>query len=251
MSLIHISASSRTGCVRTNNEDMGLVDDVLVRDETFSETFETTPDNRLMLALADGMGGHNCGEVASNDTLVNLRFFFHDLPPTLDDQAFRQSLKDWLKSICMLIDLKGKTHDIYRGMGTTLVGMIYFSGRYYWINCGDSRLYRLHEGELTLLTTDHSLSNALGLTTHSSQIVNCIGGGSTDSYLDIACITEDVEPGDVFMLCTDGLTDMIGDSHVRDLLKHGADADKLCAAAEEAGGYDNVTVIVAKITEEE
>ena len=100
MSLIHISASSRTGCVRTNNEDMGLVDDVLVRDETFSETFETTADNRLMLALADGMGGHNCGEVASNDTLVNLRFFFRDLPPTLDDQAFRQSLKDWLKSIC-------------------------------------------------------------------------------------------------------------------------------------------------------
>jgi protein phosphatase len=250
MSFLHISASSRTGCVRTNNEDMGLVDDVLVRNETFSETFETTPDNRLMLALADGMGGHNCGEVASNDTLTNLRFFFRDLPATLDNETFCQSMRDWLKSICMLIDSKGKSHEVYQGMGTTLVGLIYFSGRYYWINCGDSRLYRLHDGVLQQLTTDHSLSNVLGLSTHSSQIVNCIGGGSTDSYLDIECITDEVEAGDVFMLCTDGLTDMIGDSHVRDLLKHGVDADKLCEAAEEAGGYDNVSVIVVKVTEE-
>lgn len=247
---LHISASSRTGCVRTNNEDMGLVDDVLIRDESFSETFEVHPTNRLMLALADGMGGHNCGEVASNDTLTNLRFFFRDLPATINDEVFRQSMNDWLKSISMLIDSKGKSHEVYQGMGTTLVGMIYFTGRYYWINCGDSRLYRFHDGELQQLTTDHSLSNALGLSTHSCQIVNCIGGGSTDSYIDIECMTDQVEVGDVFMLCTDGLTDMIGDTHVRDLLKHGADADRLCDAAEEAGGYDNVSVIVVKITEE-
>ena len=250
MTYFQISASSRTGCVRTNNEDMALVDDVLVRNESFSEKFEVKPDNRLMLALADGMGGHNCGEVASNDTLTNLRFFFRDLPATLDDEPFRQALKDWLKSICMLIDSKGKSHQVYQGMGTTLVGMVYFSGRYYWINCGDSRLYRLRDGLLEQLTTDHSLSNALGLSTHSSQIVNCIGGGSTDSYLDIDSLTGDVEPGDVYMLCTDGLTDMIGDTHVRDLLRHGVDADKLCDAAEEAVGYDNVSVIVVKITEE-
>ena len=125
--------------MRTNNEDMALVDDVLVRNESFSEKFEVKPDNRLMLALADGMGGHNCGEVASNDTLTNLRFFFRDLPATLDDEPFRQALKDWLKSICMLIDSKGKSHQVYQGMGTTLVGMVYFSGRYYWINWGDSR----------------------------------------------------------------------------------------------------------------
>ena len=250
MSYLHISASSRTGLVRTNNEDMGLVGDALMCNEPIEETFETKPDNRLILALADGMGGHNGGEVASNDTLDNLRFFFHDLPATLDDEAFRRSMNDWLASICMLINAKGKAQPACQGMGTTLVGMIYYCGRYYWINCGDSRLYRLHEGELTQLTTDHSLSNALGLTTHSSQIVNCIGGGSMDSYLDIACITEEVEPGDVFMLCTDGLTDMISDSHIRDLLKHDADANQLCQAAEEAGGHDNVSVIVVKLTEE-
>lgn len=243
-----VSASSKIGCVRTNNEDMLLVGDELLFNRIGQAAdFHTTETDRFLLALADGMGGHNCGEVASSDTLTNLRFFFSDLPSNQEEYQFRRSMDSWLKSICMAIDAKGKENSLYCGMGTTLVAMMYYSGQYYWVNCGDSRLYRLHQGELVQLTTDHSLSNALGLSTHSSQIVNCIGGGTTDSYIDMENITEMVEPGDVFMLCSDGLTDMISDEEVKELLMANADADAMCEAAIKAGGFDNVSVIVAKV----
>ena len=159
MAHFHISASSRVGCVRTNNEDMILIGSELLRNDVYKTSFTTKSDNRLLLAIADGMGGHNCGEVASEDALTNLRFFFDDLPLNMSEGELRQAMDNWLKSMCLAVEAKGKEDPIYRGMGTTLVAMLYYSGQYYWINCGDSRLYRLHQGELLQLTTDHSLSN--------------------------------------------------------------------------------------------
>ena len=153
----------------------------------------------------------------------------------------------WLDSVNKMVASKGHVDPALAEMGTTLVGILYYGDRYYWINCGDSRLYRLHQGELTQLTTDHSLSNVLGLKTHSSQIVNCIGGGSTESYIDMANITGEVESGDTFMLCSDGLTDMVADEDVQALLEKKADADMLCEAADKAGGYDNVSVITIRV----
>lgn len=247
MAHFHISASSRVGCVRTNNEDMILIGSELLRNDVYKTSFTTKSDNRLLLAIADGMGGHNCGEVASEDALTNLRFFFDDLPLNMSEGELRQAMDNWLKSMCLAVEAKGKEDPIYRGMGTTLVAMLYYSGQYYWINCGDSRLYRLHQGELLQLTTDHSLSNVLGLKTHSSQIVNCIGGGSTDSFIDMTNITAEVESGDTFMLCSDGLTDMISDEELKDMLENKADADALCEAADKAGGFDNVSVVTIRV----
>jgi protein phosphatase len=136
---------------------------------------------------------------------------------------------------------------MYRNMGTTLVGMLCYEDEYYWFNCGDSRLYRLHGDQFEQLTTDHSLSQAMGLSTHSSQITNCIGGGTTECFIDMERITDFVQPGDIFMLCSDGLTDMINDDEIKRLLSMGFDADALCEAAEDAGGYDNVSVVVIKV----
>ena len=132
MALFHISASSRVGCVRTNNEDMVLVGEKLLRNGVCSSSFETTGENRFLMALADGMGGHNCGEVASMDTLTNLQFFFEDLPSNLDEKALRDSMDNWLSSMCLAIDAKGRENPMFRGMGTTLVAMFYYSGQYYW-----------------------------------------------------------------------------------------------------------------------
>ena len=247
MAHFHISASSRVGCVRTNNEDMILIGSELLRNDVSKTSFTTKSDNRLLLAIADGMGGHNCGEVASEDSLTNLRYFFDDLPVNMSEGDLRQAMDNWLSSMCVAVEAKGKEDPVYRGMGTTLVAMIYYCGQYYWINCGDSRLYRLHQGELSLLTTDHSLSNVLGLKTHSSQIVNCIGGGSMESFIDMTNITDEVESGDTFMLCSDGLTDMISDEEVKEILDNKADADALCEAADKAGGYDNVSVITIRV----
>ena len=247
MTQLHIYASSRVGCVRTNNEDMILIGNDLIRHSGFATEERLSDNDRLMIALADGMGGHNSGEVASADVLANLRFFFNDLPGNLDDNSFVEAMNSWLKSISTTLEAKGKNSAICRNMGTTLVSMIYYAGRYYWLNCGDSRLYRYHDNELTQLTTDHSLNNLMGLNQHSSQIYNCIGGGCRDSFLDIKCFTESVEPGDVFVLCSDGLTDMVEDSIISKLLCSGVEAEGLCDAAENAGGYDNVSVVVVRV----
>ena len=250
MAHFHISASSRVGCVRTNNEDMILIGSELLRNDVYKTSFTTKADNRLLLAIADGMGGHNCGEVASEDSLTNLRFFFDDLPLNMTEGNLRQAMDNWLKSMCLAVEAKGKEDPIYRGMGTTLVAFLYYGGQYYWINCGDSRLYRLHQGELTQLTTDHSLSNVLGLKTHS-MLADTMSRGKTGAevqeLLDMANITGEVESGDTFMLCSDGLTDMVPDEDVQALLEKKADADMLCEAADKAGGYDNVSVITIRV----
>lgn len=246
--IIDITASSRTGCVRTNNEDMILVGELLVRNGKMSRHIETNDTDRFMMALADGMGGHKCGEVASADTLNNLQFFYSDLPTGLQQEAFEDAIREWLKSINNIIISKGILDNLYEGMGTTFVALAYYGGNFYSLNCGDSRLYRLHDGQLTQLTTDHSLNNLLGKKEHSNLITNCIGGGCKSSYVDIVQCTDLVQPGDVMMLCSDGLTDMIGDDEIYCLLTEGFDANALCQAAEDAGGFDNISVVVARVS---
>ena len=242
-----MTASSRVGCVRTNNEDMLLVGENLLRNGKMSYEYDTEQTGRFLVALADGMGGHNCGEVASEDVLSNLRYYFNDLPTNLSPEEFNEAIYDWLKSVCLMINSKGQHDPTFRDMGTTLVALAYYGNDYYWMNCGDSRLYLLHQGGLRQLTVDHSLSNLLGSTRHSSQIVNCIGGGSQDSYIDIVRCTEQVGEGDILMLCSDGLTDMVSDDEIRRMLIEGFDADALCQAAEDAGGHDNVSVTLIQV----
>jgi protein phosphatase len=115
------------------------------------------------------------------------------------------------------------------------------------MNCGDSRLYRYRDGVLEQLTTDHSLSNLLGSEKHSSVITNCIGGGCSTSYIDMVQMTDDVRTDDVYLLCSDGLSDMISDNQIASLLASGADVNGLCEAAIEAGGFDNVSCCIIKL----
>ena len=146
----------------------------------------------------------------------------------------------------MILDSKGKADEQYKGMGTTLVALAYYNGVFYSMNCGDSRLYRLRNEELVQLTTDHSLSNMMGNEKHSSIITNCIGGGCTSSYIDLVKI-EDIQDSDAFLLCSDGLTDMMSDHRLNILLTEGADANDLCNAAIVRGGFDNVSACLIRV----
>ena len=242
-----ITASSKTGCVRKNNEDMVLVDRWFVRDSQMSLRADLSSTDRYLVALADGMGGYNCGEVASNEVLHNLQFFFTDLPTGLSIADYNEAIFEWLTSINNIILSKGLHDENYSKMGTTLVALAYYGHHFYWMNCGDSRIYRLHDGHLTQLSTDHSLSSLLGEVGHSSIVTNCIGGGCKDNYIDIVECTADVQPGDCFILCSDGLSDMIGDGDIAHLLAAGAEAEQLCQAAEKAGGIDNVSAAVIRV----
>ena len=149
----------------------------------------------------------------------------------------------------MILDSKGKADEQYKGMGTTLVALAYYDGDFYSMNCGDSRLYRLRNEELVQLTTDHSLSSLMGDQKHSSVITNCIGGGCTNSFIDVVHMV-DIQDGDTYLLCSDGLTDMMSDNRLSILLAEGADANDLCNAAIVRGGFDNVSACLIKVRKE-
>lgn len=244
---LEITSASRVGCVRQQNEDMILVDTHFVRDDDFKTSVILDHENRYILAVADGMGGHSRGDVASSDALHNLQYYYHDLPLGLSPSEFNEAMVGWLESINNFVASKGRADEQYKGMGTTLVGIAYYAGEFYSLNCGDSRLYRFRDGELTQLTTDHSLNNMLGSNKHSSIITNCIGGGCTSSYMDIIRLTADIRHGDTFLLCSDGLTDMVSDKKLTRLMTEGADANRFCEAAIKNGGHDNVSACVITI----
>lgn len=242
--MIVLTAASRVGCVRSNNEDMVLAYDKLLRSDVYATQFMAENHDRFAIAVADGMGGHKAGEVASEQTLSNLKFFLNDLPSGLAPGEFDEMMAEWLRSVNQMINSQGYVNPDMSEMGTTLVGIVYYSGHYYWMNCGDSRIYRLRDGVLRQLTTDHSLSNARGEKRHSNVITNCIGAGCKNSYMDFFDFTADFMPGDIYLLCTDGLNDMVSDEVIERLLNEGASANKLCEAAIAAGGYDNVSACV-------
>lgn len=244
---LKIHAASNVGCVRENNEDMILVSRCFVRNNDWAGEVDLGNCGRYLVALADGMGGHNCGEVASTDVLLNLDYFFNDMPMGLSVADFNEAIFEWLDSINNIIESKGRMDARYYGMGTTLVAFVYYDGGFYWMNCGDSRIYRLHNGELQQLSTDHSLSTLMGSAEHTNVITNCIGGGCKTSYIDIMTCTSDVCEGDIFLLCSDGLTDMLTDQKIQQMLNKRADANALCNAAIEEGGFDNVSVCIIKV----
>ncbi len=243
----NVTAASRVGCIRDNNEDMILVGDTFIRDDSLSETYEIDPSKRFLMALADGMGGHNSGEVASSDVLHNLQFFYSDIPSGLCAGDFNEVIYEWLTSMNNILEAKGRVEPAMKDMGTTLVALALYENNFYWMNCGDSRLYRFRNGKLEQLSIDHSLSNLLGEKGHSNVITNCIGGGCDNSYIDIVKCTSDVKVGDMFLLCSDGLSDMVSDRMIENLLNDGADASQLCDEAENAGGLDNVSVALITI----
>ncbi len=233
--------------MREQNEDMILVNNHFVRDDDYQTLLTLDHKDRYIIAVADGMGGHNSGDVASCDTLHNLQYYYHDIPIGLNAGEFNEAIVGWLESINNFVASKGRADERYKGMGTTLVGLAYYSGDFYSLNCGDSRLYRFRDGELTQLTTDHSLNTMLGSAKHSSIITNCIGGGCTSSYIDIVRLTDDIQTGDAFLLCSDGLSDMVDDARITRLLSESADANRLCDAAIEEGGLDNVSACLVTI----
>ena len=244
MVILDISAASWKGCVRNQNEDMILVEDRFVREDTFRTQAVLGRDDRLMVAVADGMGGHNRGDIASNDVLHNLQYFFYDIPASFSASDFNEAIVGWLDSINNYVASKGRADEQFKGMGTTLVGFVYYNQNFYSMNCGDSRLYRFRQHQLVQLTTDHSLSNMVVGEKRTNIITNCIGGGCNSSFVDMVQMTNDVIQGDVYMLCSDGLTDMLPDEKICKLLEQNTDADGLCNAAIEAGGIDNVSCCV-------
>lgn len=216
-----------------------------------------------VLAIADGMGGHAAGEIASDIAIAALaesmdREDENRSDWTTDEAAerLRFAMNEGNRKICESVMTRAE----WRGMGTTMVALVVLNGRAVVGHVGDSRAYLLREGRLRQLTSDHSWVNEqvkLGLLTSDEarrhpmrNIVTRALGNQPRVEVDV--VEEQIRPGDVFTLCSDGLNGMIVDAEIeRMLVEHGQVPSAACQAlvnlANENGGEDNITVIVMAI----
>jgi serine/threonine protein phosphatase PrpC len=229
-------AATRLGLVRAANEDRWRVGGV-GGGAADADWAGPLPDDKPWAVVADGMGGHGAGDVASSvalDTLCSL--LGQDGPPDI-----RSAIAEANWAVFAAMDEPfGR-----RGMGTTLAGFCRAAGRFAVFNVGDSRVYILRGGRLELLTVDDTLPRrASG---RSSALTQSLGGTSMPVPLDPHIAAVEPAFGDRLIICTDGLTDMLAEEAMCARLRAvtGNPAAALADAAVDAGGRDNVTVIVA------
>lgn len=239
---IRYDVISDVGCVRTNNEDMALVFGEQIRDSSASFAFDMPENMRFSAIVADGMGGYEGGEIASAMATRSFDEFLNGLPEGLDQNDVVMELKQWIKNINEeIISAAGGS-----GMGCTFCGIFTYEEKAFVINVGDSRMYRIRYDLFKQITTDHSERNRKGdMSIPSNIIYNALG--VPGAFVDV--IPTKMIAGDKYIICSDGLSDMVEDETIAAILKSGGDITRqLVTAALNAGGKDNVTVIYIEIS---
>jgi protein phosphatase len=240
---VRLTAAGRTdvGTVRSGNED----------------NFAVAPDRGIFI-VADGMGGHAAGEVASEMAVHNVA---RDLGSVqgMGDEQIADRMRNAIRAANGAIFQRTLTEVDKRGMGTTVTALVLHGARFLIGQVGDSRAYLLRDGSLVQITKDHSYVqeqvDAGYLTpeqarTHpySNVITRCVGANN-DVMPDIYAGT--VKPKDLFLLASDGLTGMLEDGELAGVLGSGRAPEdqvtELVAAANRSGGLDNITAIVIRV----
>ena len=234
------------GRARANNEDALAVD-----------------DNTQLCVLADGMGGYNAGEIASG---MATAFIKSELARWLAEAGRQAKIKEIRRAMEICVDNANRSifnasdsNPQYSGMGTTLVVGVFHGATLVLGHIGDSRCYRLRNSELSQITKDHSLLQEqidAGLITQeqaaSSSIKNLVTRalGVEDAVM-LELNEHAVEVGDCYLMCSDGLSDMVDDAQIASILggpiPMEQKADSLVAAANEQGGRDNISVLLVEV----
>lgn len=214
--------------------------------------------NLKLAMVADGMGGHQAGDIASQLTISDLGKAWESSSLSEQEEIIQWLLKN-IQAENELIYEKGQTNPEQTGMGTTLVALVLLEDSLIFAHVGDSRFYLIREGNIKQLTDDHSLVNELvksgEITLEMAQthprknvLVRSIG---MPGLVEIDVTDMKTLPGDILLVCSDGLTNMVSDDAI---LKLTLDAPTLEEAlsslvneANEAGGVDNITVLLAKV----
>jgi len=241
---------SDIGCVREQNEDMILCGGNIIRDSKLASLYSKS-DFPLIFAVADGMGGHNAGEIASEfaiNKILNFKEFFSSL-------IFLDFKSSFEKIIGMINDdlLKMGNYDpLKKDLGTTLTGIVFSNNYISTFNIGDSRIYKLRGGFLNQITKDHSLSQETQMDFVANNILtNCLGGGIINPYVDIESIAEKLVDEDIYLICSDGLYNMISTDDLEKILDSNKIlneiGDELVSIAKKNGGKDNVSLILIKL----
>lgn len=241
---LNIAANCIRGNKCRNNEDMILVGSVFLRDGSID--FSTDNPELLFALVSDGIGGNDHGEMASEFLLSRIR---ESILPTTDIGGGFQS---WIRSVNAEMESISSRLAMNRHMGCTLSGLIWQKNGVWVVNAGDSRTYRFRNGELLQLTEDHNLRRRSGYDfgPDRSKLVNCIGAGAS-AEVDIRDISGDVQSGDVFLVCTDGLYEMLSEQDIFNVISENLDSAasvaRLTETAEAAGGRDNISLVVVKV----
>ncbi len=240
------AARTDSGLVRKNNEDAIRL---LAKEG--------------IVVLADGMGGHRAGEVASGMAVQRVAGFLLDR--LRQGAGHRSPVGGWLQQAMMVANRAifemSEQFITHRGMGTTVVAGLFIGNRLFYTHLGDSRLYRLRSGRLALLTRDHTMRQSLvdsgvfkseqeaeraGIP--GSQLTRAVG---LNAKVDVTCTDIGLESGDIYLFCSDGLTNMVADEAIAAAIQeHSSDlsvaADRLLALALKQGGTDNVSLVLAR-----
>ena len=247
--MYEIFAQTDQGRVRKNNEDAVAFD----------------PETGLCL-LADGMGGYNAGEVASS---MAVAFLSQELEAWLLQAGSRASARELRRTLEACVNQVN--HSIfsaawsnpdYAGMGTTLVAGVFLDARLVLGHIGDSRCYRLRGGVLQQITKDHSLLQEqvdAGMMTakqaltspHRNLITRALG---VEDTVSVEINEHRVEPDDLYLMCSDGLSDMVPDRVIETILNSPSTLRQKAAAliqvANGSGGHDNISVLLVQAAED-
>jgi serine/threonine protein phosphatase PrpC len=244
---LNISAVSNIGSVRSNNEDMILVVDQLLRDSSY-ETVLTSELKNCWIAVADGMGGHNAGEIASEFVLREMAEFVATMPANLDSEDLKTMITALVKDIHIRLNELGTSQESSSGLGCTFNGILIYGNDFFSINIGDSRLYRYRGNFLAQLTKDHTLRNMLNNPLiPANQIANSFGGGIANIFLDFEKLTERIFPNDKLILCSDGLNGELTDEEIESAIGQNFSCSELVNQANEKGGRDNISCIMITV----
>jgi serine/threonine protein phosphatase PrpC len=240
---LHCFGLSDIGLVRSNNEDI------------WSDL-----SKHGFFILADGMGGHNAGEVAAKEAV---RFICTSMEELFSSPKSKWSLQELSSFIKLSIENAnswvyhlGQKKKEYKGMGTTLCSLLFYKRDLIYSHVGDSRIYRYRKRQFDQLTKDHSLKNALisqgkfkeaspGTFPYKNVLTRAIGThAEIDAEIDIAHVNTD----DIYLMCTDGLSDYVESKEIASTLRKHTNpkiaATHLIAQAKENGGNDNITVVI-------
>lgn len=263
------------GRVRDVNEDQFLVGELKKSLCVYHTSLGLDDSDYLggtqgqLLLVADGLGGHASGERASTlavDSLARFAVNAMHWCTRLDDGDDHQVFAEWrkaLKECDMAVHAEAERLPERRGMGTTLTMAYVAWPSAFVLHAGDSRCYLLRQGRLSRITSDHTLAQKMvdagmipaeraGNSRFSHVLWNAIGG--SDDGVSVEAHKLALELGDVLLLCTDGLTKELDEAEITQILNDSHTAaescEKLVASADEAGGQDNTTVVIARFLAE-
>lgn len=265
-----LTAGTHVGCIRTNNEDNFIINENLSQSDWFipqdTSRILNLGEDGAILVVADGMGGLNAGEVASAIAIETLKQTFLDTDlkkVTKKAKTIEKFMRDIVVKSDQAIKKHVKNNPETHGMGTTLIFAWIYQGVVYLMWCGDSRAYIYNGDELRRLSKDHSyvqelvdagkLEPELAFDHPNSNIVTrCLGDFQDKARPEF--VTYALNPGDLLLLCSDGLCGLCRDEDIFSVLKQYHSnleqcKQQLIQAALDAGGYDNVTVALFETVE--